>query len=113
MSDISFSGLGSFVLFLFTFIFLGLVILVLLVRQYVLYAGSQPKSVRMNNLLIKATLCPFIAAIVGMIALQIFNDPSTQVLFDRYLSFLILGTGLITGLIWLIAGFQQLNKQFK
>lgn len=113
MSDISFSGLGSFVLFLFTCILFGLIIVVLLIRQFLLYQGSTPRSVRANTLLIKASLCPFVASIGGLMALEIFRDPPTQRQFDQYLSFMIIGVGLLVAMIWLIAGLQQLNRQFK
>jgi hypothetical protein len=113
MSDISFSGLGSFVLLLFTCILSGLALTVLLVRQYLLYQGAVPKMVRINTLFIQAALWPFFFAIGGLIALEVFREPSIQQRFDQYISFGIVGIGLLMSIIWLIAGFQQLNKQFK
>ena len=113
MSDISFSGLGSFVLFLFTCILFGLALTVLLVRQYLLSQGAVPKMVRVNTLLIQAALWPFFFAIGGLIALEILKEPAIQQRFDQYISFGIVGVSLLISLIWLIAGFQQLNKQFK
>ncbi len=111
MSDISFSGLGSFALFLTVCIFLGLCIVLFLVRQYVLFSGSDRRKVRFNSLVIEALLFPFIASVLGLTALLLAKQETKQ-LFDDYLSIAIISFAILAGTIWLFWGIRKLQKQF-
>ncbi|MFM6975950.1 MAG: hypothetical protein ACKOW2_03775 [Sphingobacteriaceae bacterium] len=108
MSDISFSGLGSFVLFLFTTIFFGFVMLALLIRQILINATKDEKAIRLNILLFKSALFPFVIGIVGLICIDMVKDQSIKRLFDSYISVSLVVFGLTAGITWLI--FQLKNK---
>ncbi len=111
MSDITFSGLGSFALFLTVCIFLGLCIVLFLVRQYLLFSGSDRRKVRFNSLVIEALLFPFIASVLGLTALLLAKQETKQ-LFDDYLSIAIISFAILAGTIWLFWGIRKLQKQF-
>lgn len=111
MSDISFNGLGSFALFFVVSVFLGICIVLLVLRQYLLFSGSDRRKVRFNSLMIEALLFPFIASLLGLTALLVANYELKK-LFDNYLSIAIVAFAILAGTIWLIRGIQKLQKQF-
>lgn len=108
MSDISFYGLGSFVLFLFTAILFGLVLLLLIIRQILLNAGTNQQAKRTNIIFLKSALIPLGMAILGLISLEIFNKISYLMVFDNFLAIAIVCLGIVLGISWLIF---QLRKE--
>ncbi len=112
MSDISFNGLGSFALFLFSCFLFAFVIVLLLIRQLFLYKKAHPLAVRSNSVFILATLFPFFSSLIGLIIIQCINDPEINWLMDSYLSICMLGVALIIAIIWVIIGLKTLRKDF-
>lgn len=112
MSDIGFYGLASFTIFLFICILTGLFLIILTIRQYLLFNGAQPKTVRENGVVIGAFLFPFVASVIGLTALTLFDDMESKKLFDQYIALTIAGIGFLAGIIWLIIGLKRIKKQF-
>ncbi len=112
MSDISFNGLGSFALFLFSCFLFAFCIVLLLIRQLLLYKKAHPHTVRCNSVFIIATLFPFFSSLIGLIIIQCINDPGINWLMDSYLSICMLGVSLVIAIIWVIMGLKALRKDF-
>lgn len=111
MSDISVSGLGSFVLLVFISCFFGFVIFFLAIRFSLLNFEARPKAGKTNGLMVRAALIPFLIGICGLIVLKIFEKQNEmQLLFDRYLAIAMVGMSLVLAILYLIMGLKRIEK---
>lgn len=110
MSDIGFSGLGSFALFLFISCFFGLLIFLLAVRFTLLNTEKPSNAGKINGIWLKAALIPFFMAIAGLVALSVFNgNLKLYQIFDQYLAIAMVCAGIFLGIVYLIMGYRKLN----
>jgi len=109
MSDISFNGLGSLVLCIITASLFGILLFCLFIRHILLTCESRLVQMKTNCVFIGACLFPFSCAALGIVLLifaQFSNE--TNILIDRYISWMTLLASFLIGIIYLSL---QLKKE--
>ena len=108
MSDISFGGLGSLVLYIITASLFGILLFSLFIRHILLTCESKLNELKTNGVLIGASLFPFVCSALG-ITLLIFYPFSieTKVLIDKYISWMTLLASLLIGIIYIILKLKK------
>ncbi|MFM6953367.1 MAG: hypothetical protein ACKOWL_00085 [Sphingobacteriaceae bacterium] len=109
MSDIPFSGLGSLVLCIITASIFGILLFCLFIRHILLTCEGKLAQLKTNCVFIGACLFPFVCAALGIVLL-IFAEFSseTNVLIDRYISWMALSVSFLMGISYLSL---QLKKE--
>jgi hypothetical protein len=102
MSDVSFSGLGSLVLYIISASLFGILLFCLFIRHILLTCDSKLVQMKTNCVFIGACLFPFLCAGLGIVLLifvQFSNE--TNILIDRYISWMTLLAAILLGIIYL------------
>jgi hypothetical protein len=108
MSDISYSGLGSLVLYIISTSFFGILLFCLFIRHILLTCESKQAQLKTNSVFMRACLLPFLCAALGIVMLT-FNQLSieTKLLLDRYMAWITLLIAFLAGMLYL---YLQLKR---
>ena len=102
MSDISFNGLGSLVLCIITASLFGILLFFLFIRHILLTCESKLNELKTNGVFIGACLFPFLCAGLGIVLLLFVRfSIETNILIDRYISWMTLLAAILLGVIYL------------
>jgi len=111
MSDISFSGLGSIVLCIISASLIGILLFCLFIRHILLTCESKLEQLKTNSVFIGACLFPFVCSALGIVLL-IYAEFSieTNILIDRYISWIALLASFLFGIIYLSIRLKKNKK---